>query len=776
MSFTATPTSNHHEDGHTGVLLAKGLTEKSTNYKKLIAAVLSWTGKEPFLTQMLCKLIVDAEDKPPEGGEAEWVDNLVRSQWLENWETREELKSLRAIRDRLSQSKPRSIKLLQLYQQILQQGEVPVNNNSAEQKDLRLLGLVVQQDAKLRVHNWIYASIFNLDWVEQTLKILHATVEATDAEFLQTFAELERKLLISQVDILAQADGGAEDPGVAQTLYEVLREVTAKVGEILGADRTTIFLLNEDKTELWSLVAQGEGDEFLDIQVRIGEGIAGQVAASQQIIHIPENVYEDPRSTLVKEFDKKYNYHTQNILAFPILDDNQELIAVIQLLNKVQQPGTSLKGFTATDIERLAKCVVPIRRILEICQSAYEATKKLRATAALTEATRSLDRIDLEDVTTLLQRIMDAAKKLMNADRSTLWLVDRDRGDLWTELPKTGVLRCPIGVGFAGKVAQACKPTIIPFDLYENPHAENAKKTDEQTRYRTCSLLCMPVFSPDGELLGVTQLVNKRKPGNFPEYDPSQWPEVPDYFKASFDKNDRQSMQVFNERVGTILNYVRTHQSLKQRVQGEPKDTIQQALVLLSQAVAAQPQESAYDTLYHLLGFLSLSVSKYVGCESAAIFLFEPTTQQLWSLVVDESTRKVTEIRIPSHKGIASQVLGDKSIKINNKIGSSKPSLLSAEFKTASTDALHHILLFPIFDGEGTPVAIIRLINKLKSAIAPNIPLSQQIELHGFSKSDAKLLVKRRDTILPILLACQSFYQDSRQRQPLLLHPIESHS
>ncbi|MDY7015115.1 MAG: GAF domain-containing protein, partial [Cyanobacteriota bacterium] len=709
-------------------------------------------------------------DRPEEGGEAEWVDSLVRSQWLEQWESREELKSLRVIRDRLSHPKPRSIKLLELYRQVLQNGEVAVTY-SPEEKELQLLGLTVKHDGKLRVHNWIYASIFNLEWVENTLKILKARVESSDAEFLQTFAELERKLLISQVDILTQTEGNAEDSNVAQTLYEVLREVTAKVGDILGADRTTIFLLNEDKTELWSLVAQGENDEFLDIQVRIGEGIAGQVAAFQQIIHIPENVYEDPRSQLVKEFDKKYNYRTRNILAFPILEDNGELIAVIQLLNKVQQPGTSVKGFTATDIERLAKCVVPIRRILEICQSAYEATKKLRATAALTEATRSLDKLDLEDATQLLQRIMETAKKLMNADRSTLWLVDSQRGDLWTELPQQGIIRCPIGTGFAGQVALNRKPTIIPYDLYDDPNAENAKKTDEQTHYRTCSLLCMPVFGPNGDLLGVTQLVNKRKRGNFPEYDPQLWPEVPDYFKASFDKNDRQSMQVFNERVGTILNYVRANQSLKQRVQNDPKDTIYQALVLLSRAMAVQPQDTGYDSLYHLLDFVGVSISKYVDCESAAVFLFERTAQQLWSLAIDPHHRKVKEIRIPSEKGIAAQVLADKSIKINNKIGHFRHSLLSAEFKTANTEALHHILLFPIFDGSGTPVAIIRLVNKLKGLLSPNVPIAEQIDPHGFSRSDARLLVRRRDALLPILLAGQAFYQEVRKQQPFCALP-----
>ncbi|MBD2580010.1 GAF domain-containing protein [Oscillatoria sp. FACHB-1406] len=762
MISPAAPTPSPNEDSPSGVLLAKGLTEKSTNYKKLIAAVLGWTGKEPFLTQMLCKLIVDAPDKPSEGGEGEWVDNLVRSQWLENWESRDELKSLRATRDRLRQPKPRSIKMLQLYREILQQGEIAANN-SAEQKELQLLGLVAKQGTKLRVHNWIQASIFNLEWVENTLENLHEKVESSDAEFVQGFAELERKLLIAQVDILAQTDrAAADDSSVAQTLYEVLRDVTAKVGEILAAERTTIFLLNEDKTELWSLVAQGQSGEFLDIQLRIGEGIAGQVAAERQIIHIPDNVYSDPRSQLVKEFDKKYNYQTNNILAFPILDDHQELIAVIQLLNKVPQAETAMKGFTVTDIERLAKCVVPIRRILEICQSAYAATKKVRATAALAEATRSLDSLDLADATTVLQTIMQAAKKLMNADRSTLWLVDRDRGELWTELPQKVIIRCPIGVGFAGKVAETRKPTIIPFDLYDNPHATNAKKTDEKTRYRTCSLLCMPVFGPDGELLGVTQLVNKRKPGTNLEYDPVSWPMVPDYFKASFDKNDRQSMQVFNERVGAILNYVRTHQAAKRSAEETPRETFYQALVLLSEAIAFR-STSSYETLYAWLELIGTALRQAVNCEAVTIFLFDRAARELGTLVADSPGDAVRETIVPCDRGFAARVLADRSVRLNNNLDSDPAALRSEEYQTVKATSLHHILLFPFFDSAEMPVAIIRFLNKLNDPLVAGVPLSEQIDPEGFLKADARLLHKHRENLLPLLLACQTFYSNIRQ-------------
>jgi GAF domain-containing protein len=749
MTFAAP--SSHQQDS--GAEIAKKLTEKSPNYKRLIAGVLYWTGKEPYFTQMLCKLIAEVEDTPPEGSEIEWVDRLVRDRWLENWEEVEDLKPLRQIRDRLVARKVHNIELLKEYQRILDRGEARADRSST-QKELRLLGLIAQQQGLLTVRSRLHKAIFSRDWVKRTLTYLQSE-DSSEDNFLSKFADLERKLLVSQVDILAQAELGREDQEAGQTLFDVLREVTATVSDILKADRTTIFLLNDDKTELWSLVAQGEGDEFLDIQVRVGEGVAGQVAAAKQIIHIPDNVYGDPRSQLVKEFDKKYHYQTNNILAFPILDDEGELVAVIQLLNKLQQPGNSHKGFTALDIERLAKCVVPVRRILGICQSCYQATKKLRASAALAEATRSLDRINLNS-TAVLQRIMDAAQKLMNADRSTLWVVDRQRGDLWTEIPGQGEIRCEIGVGFAGQVAKTRQPTIIPFDLYENPRAENAKKIDEQTHYRTCSLLCLPVFSPDGDLLGVTQLVNKRKPGVHPDYDPAMWPEVPDYFKASFDRNDRQSMQVFNERVGAILQYIHQHQSLKQQQEAPiPQAAIQQALQVCN-TMFGEPRQ--HESVYALLNFLDLSLMQLIRSECSDIFLVNAAAQQVGLLSYNARHRQVQHLTFPAMQGLAERVLREKAIKVNNHVGTVEDALLVTGIDSQRLTRSRHILLCPIVNAQYQVIAIVRMINKLRSPLAENLSLSEQIDPKGFTQSDADLLLKQQEAMLPILQACQTLY------------------
>ena len=124
-----------------------------------------------------------------------------------------------------------------------------------------------------------------------------------------------------------------------------------------------------------------------------------------------------------------------------------------------------------------------------------------------------------------------------------------------------------MGQGYAGKVAEMGVPLNIPFDLYDYPDSETAKKTDHTTGYRTCSLLCMPVWNPDGELIAVTQLINKIKPGERSTHAPVEANVVPDYFQASFDQSDQQYLQIFNNQVGVILQNAELLAAVKRQEQ-----------------------------------------------------------------------------------------------------------------------------------------------------------------------------------------------------------------
>jgi adenylate cyclase len=360
-------------------------------------------------------------------------------------------------------------------------------------------------------------------------------------------------------------------------LNEMLSAVTLKIGELMAADRTTIFLLDEEQNELWSIVAKDDGNGSLEIRLPIDQGIAGEVATSKQVINIPFDVYDDQRSSAAKESDRKTGYRTYSMLALPLLNENGDLVAVVQLLNKLKRDyifGTPLNeridraGFTLDDEALFEEFSPLIRLILESSRSFYVATQKQRAAEALLEATRSLasSSLNLEET---LKRVMDEAKKLMNADRSTLWLLDSETNELWAKITQQDgslkELRVPVGVGVAGKVAQTHKPLNIPFDLYNHPDGANAKKTDRETGYRTCSLLCMPIFNADGELIGVTQLVNKKKPGEFPPYNPEDWPQAPECWRASFNRSDQEFMQAFNIQAGVALQNAKLFETVKQQ-------------------------------------------------------------------------------------------------------------------------------------------------------------------------------------------------------------------
>ncbi|MGK7874195.1 MAG: AAA-like domain-containing protein [Xenococcaceae cyanobacterium] len=148
--------------------LAKGLEGKADNPQKVLKAVLAWTGGQPFLTQKLCQLVRQSSVSIPAGREAELIEQLVRIRVLKNWESQDEPEHLKTIRDRLLSNEQRAERLLELYEDILQQGEMTADG-SPEQVELRLSGLVIQQQGKLKVYNRIYKSVFDQSWVDKVL-------------------------------------------------------------------------------------------------------------------------------------------------------------------------------------------------------------------------------------------------------------------------------------------------------------------------------------------------------------------------------------------------------------------------------------------------------------------------------------------------------------------------------------------------------------------------------------------------------------------------------
>jgi sigma-B regulation protein RsbU (phosphoserine phosphatase) len=97
----------------------------------------------------------------------------------------------------------------------------------------------------------------------------------------------------------------------------------------VDSERGTVYLIDEAKEELWSRVLIGS--EIVRIELPIGKGIAGYVAATGDTLNI-QDAYLDPRFN--PEIDRKTGYRTNTILCVPMKNKDGKIIGVFQLLNK----------------------------------------------------------------------------------------------------------------------------------------------------------------------------------------------------------------------------------------------------------------------------------------------------------------------------------------------------------------------------------------------------------------------------------------------------------
>jgi hypothetical protein len=155
--------------------LLPGLAAKMGQAEAMLAAVLEWTGGQPFLTQKLCKLLRSAADPPTEQTTAAqavaWVAQVVQTQVIDNWEAQDIPQHLRTIRDRLLCNEHLAWKLLEQYSYILHQKDSFINA-FPEYTELCLSGLVVKRMGKIHIYNRIYKHVFNQYWIDKELNDL----------------------------------------------------------------------------------------------------------------------------------------------------------------------------------------------------------------------------------------------------------------------------------------------------------------------------------------------------------------------------------------------------------------------------------------------------------------------------------------------------------------------------------------------------------------------------------------------------------------------------
>ncbi len=201
-------------------------------------------------------------------------------------------------------------------------------------------------------------------------------------------------------------------------LERLLHTIIEETTEVMGADRSSLFLIDAEKKEMWAKIAQGVDE--LEIRFPGGVGIAGTVGKTGEIINIAD-AYLDPRFN--PEIDKKTGYRTRSILCVPMRNMQGELIGAIQVLNKKSG------HFSADDEALLAaltsQAAVAIenadldRKLNELNQSLEEKVQErtaelVRANERLSVLNKELEEIAITDSLTQVfnrQYFMDRLKQ-----------------------------------------------------------------------------------------------------------------------------------------------------------------------------------------------------------------------------------------------------------------------------------------------------------------------------------------------------------------------------
>ncbi|NEU84405.1 AAA-like domain-containing protein, partial [Nostoc sp. UIC 10630] len=317
--------------------LVKGLETKADNPQAVLAEILKWTGGQPFLTQRLCQLVVDNTESISVGKEAESIENLAHNRLIENWESQDEQEHLKTIRNRLLSNEQKAAYILELYRQIHQAGKLKFQN-TFEERELQLSGLVVKRDDCLTVYNPIYEQIFNGQWIDTQLGKLRPYAENfrfwvasggtdesrllrgkalqeaeewakdkslnfQDKEFLAASQTKEKQEAIAALEKEAQLERERKDRETAEERNQVLIAANQEAQNLVRVG-SIILSMTLCITVILGIIAVNSGREVIEAQKKIEEINKALVNGQKLLEDVNKQLKDSPSSQVLAEISR----------------------------------------------------------------------------------------------------------------------------------------------------------------------------------------------------------------------------------------------------------------------------------------------------------------------------------------------------------------------------------------------------------------------------------------------------------------------------------------
>ena len=261
--------------------------------------------------------------------------------------------------------------------------------------------------------------------------------------------------------------------------------------------------------------------------------------------------------------------------------------------------------------------------------------------SALIEASKlfnaSLDR----DV--VLRRLMVLAARGVHADRATLYLLDKARDELCSIVVLDKAVReihLPLdapGEGLAGHVARTGE-TVNVADAYTDPRF--SRRIDEETGYRTGTVLAVPMRDPQGKVSGVLQVLNKHD--------------------GPFSGEDERYLLALAEHASLALENARLHTALTRECQ-------RLSFLYRVSSLMTGTDPSGGVRLRDVLLTVMEGVTEILEAESSAILLWDRRRRRpVFVAISGPKERELIEIDVPMEGSIAGWVMQNEQAIIVN--------------------------------------------------------------------------------------------------------------
>ncbi len=333
--------------------------------------------------------------------------------------------------------------------------------------------------------------------------------------------ELEHAVSRQAERFQAVLEIGAEISSAKQ-LDDLLRLVMDRLTALLGAEASTLFMLDRDKKELWSRVLKGSS--LKEIRVPLDSGIVGSVVQSGKPLLIAD-AYADIRFN--PEIDRVSGFRTRSICAAPLRHVSGRVLGVVEVLDrKVNAFGPedlALVEAVGTQIAAVLENVLlyeELRRQNEqLIQAKYELSQRVEELDLLLEVEKAVSATETES--DLLEQILAKVCAVLEAGAGSILLLEdeEDGGALYFRSARGArseslvALALKPGQGIAGRVAETGKPIRVlqaeDSDYYDRSIAKKLNLT-------IGAVLAVPIPGRDGPL-GALELLNKK--GGFTEAD-----------------------------------------------------------------------------------------------------------------------------------------------------------------------------------------------------------------------------------------------------------------